>query len=261
MSGKKANRSIHKYEEALSASAGQITLQFDMDCVHDFRTTVKKLRALLRWLSSVKKPLTKSFAAIYHLSGELRNAQVLLKDTEAEKEALEGFRNWLNVSITRLEEQWYKTYDRRIIQRLCKKIERSGYQKGEWETIRRFCRKRVNRIRGILYLSPPPDEEMHNARKMLKDMLYVYEWGEKNKLVDEGPELATLKHISHQAGRFNDQRIAILLLTTYLEEEKPEGSSLHTVLDIRQKWEESADKQKKELIGALTGFVENNKWH
>src|SRR5882762_11803559 len=136
MSGEKANKSIHKYEEALSSIAAQITLQFDIDCVHDFRTTVKKLRALLRWLSSVKKPLTKSFTEIYHLSGELRNAQVLLKDTEAEKEALEGFRNWLNVSITRLEEQWYKKYDRRIIKRLCKKIEKSGYKKANQETIR-----------------------------------------------------------------------------------------------------------------------------
>jgi CHAD domain-containing protein len=259
MSGKKANKSIHRYEAALSALAAQVTLQFGVDNIHDFRTTVKKLRALLRWLSTVKKPLTNSFTVLYHLSGELRNVQVLLKDTESEK-GLEGFRNWLSVSVTRLEEQWYKIYDRRTIQRLCKKIEWAGYKKGSREMISRFCRKRVNRIRGILFIPSPPDEEMHNARKMLKDMQYVYEWGEKKGLIDDSTALDTIKRIGKQAGNFNDRRISLLLFTAYLEEEKPEGPSLQAAIAIKEKWTASGERQKKELINALDGFVKNDKW-
>ena len=254
MSPKKVNTFVHKYEESLSASAAQITLRFDVDKVHDFRTTVKKMRALLRWLGGSKRPLTGSFTEVYHLSGELRNAQILLKDKETEKEELAGFRNWLSATVTRLEEEWYKKYDPRVLRRLCKKIERSGYKKANRRTIHQFFRKRVNRIRGILFLSPPPDEELHDVRKMLKDMQYVYAWGEKKELVNKGPTLDTLKQVGQQAGSFNDRRIAIQLLTTYLEEEKPEEPSLSVLLATKQKWEEAKEQQKRDLIETLKGF-------
>jgi CHAD domain-containing protein len=256
MSGEKAHTSIRKYGKRLSVLGTQITLHFDINSIHEFRTTVKKLRALLRWLSPVKKPLTKSFTKMYQVSGELRNAQVLLKDMEEEKEELTGFRSWLTASITRLEGQWYKTCHPSVIRRLRKKIERPGYKKGNPEQLKRFCRKRVNRIEGILYLSSPPDEELHKARKMLKDMQYVYEWSG-----NEDPGLETIKRIGKQAGSFNDRRIALLLLTTYMEEERPEGACHQAAMEIKGKWEESREQQKKELIETLTGFVRGAKWY
>jgi len=254
MSEKKVNTSIHKYEESLSVSAEQITLRFNIDNVHDFRTSVKKMRALLRWLGSSKRSLTASFTAIYHLSGELRNAQILLKDPATEKEELTGFRHWLSARVTRLEEEWYKKYDPRILRRLRKKIERASYKKANKRTIHQFFRKRVNRLNGILIIPSPPDEDLHDVRKILKDMQYVYAWGEKNELIDKGPTGEILKEIGHQAGSFNDRRIAIQLLSTYLEEEKPEGPALAALLETKQKWEEAKEQQKKELIATLKGF-------
>ncbi|HTI06918.1 MAG TPA: CHAD domain-containing protein [Puia sp.] len=258
MSGKKAHNSTRKYGKRLSTLGGQIALRFDVNCIHDFRTTFKKLRALSRWLSPVKRPLTKSFTEVYHLSGELRNAQVILKDTETQKEELRGFGNWLTTSIPRLEEQWYKIFDPSVARRLREKIERWKTEKADQEGLYRFCRKRVNRIRGILYIPSPPDESLHEARKMLKDMQYVYEWSEKKEVTQDRPTLEILKRIGHQAGIFNDKRIAVLQLIAYLEKETPEDSQ--TLVMIKSQWEESREKQKQELIATLDGFVNGNKW-
>ncbi|HEX9509214.1 MAG TPA: CHAD domain-containing protein [Puia sp.] len=266
MSGIKIHNTIRKQGENLSGLAAQITLRFDADSVHDFRTTTKKLRALSKWLSPVKKPLTKSFTGLYHITGELRNAQVLLTDLEtaredpSERKDLAGFRSWLTAFITRQKEEWYKAYDRPVIRRLRKKIKRSGYKKGNEEGLKRFCRKRVNHISGILYIPSPSDEELHNARKMLQDMQYVYEFSGKKGLVDDAPTLETLKRIGKQAGAFNDKRMAVLLLTRYLEEERPEDSCYQAAMEIKGKWDKSRERQKKELIDTLTGFIKGSKW-
>ena len=99
---------------------------------------------------------------------------------------------------------------------------------------------------------------MHNARKMLKDMQYVYEWSEKKGVTHDRPTLEILKRIGHQAGNFNDKRIAVQQLTVYLEKEAPEDGQALAV--IKNQWEESREKQKQELIATLDGFVRGNKW-
>lgn len=260
MSGKKAYGSVHKYGRKLAVSAAQITLHYDMDNIHSFRTTVKKMRALLRWLSPVKKTLPSSFKKIYHISGELRNAQVLLQHTATAKEELTGFRNWLTANITRLEEQWYKAWDKAIIRHLHKRIGAIKNKKGNRQRLRRFCKKRVDRINSILYLPSPPDESLHDARKMLKDMQYLYEWSEKKGIDNDKPALDVLKRIGHQAGDFNDQRIALVELKAYLEKETPEGPVRQAVMATKDEWEAAYEKQKQELIATLQGFVKGNKW-
>lgn len=233
-----------------------VSVFFDEEEVHLFRTHVKKLRAFFHWLGNDKKPLTSSFKEIYHISGQLRDIQVLLKNMEEKKEGVPAFTAWLWDNAGRLQQLWDDSYDPAVIRRLQESIQKPEIKKPTARRLRSFFNKRVGKIESIVYLPAPADDDLHDIRKELKDMYFVYAWGKKNDCADEDDTTPdTLKELGEECGEFNDKRIALTLLTAYIQQEQqPEPRQVAE--QLRQQWEEQRLAHKTRLLEKLRSFIE-----
>lgn len=229
---------------------------FDADDIHSFRTHVKKVRAFLHWLGRDKKTLPASFKDIYHVSGELRNIQVLLKSMEERGESTPAFTAWLQDNAGRLHQLWDDTYHPRIIQRLEDRLQHPPLKKPTAHKLRSFFNGNVEKIEAIVYLPAPDDDDLHDMRKRLKDMYYVYVWGKKHDYTQSDDAMSeALKKLGEDCGVFNDRRIALMLLNAWLQQEK-DDSARQTAEQLKQRWEEERQTQRAQLLSALRAFVE-----
>lgn len=257
MPGIKAKNSIARYSQRLSVGEGETPLPASPEGIHSFRRITKKLRALLTWLTTGRQPLPKSFKRLYRLAGELRNAQVVLDHIDKDQQELAAFRNWLQLRLQDLTKEWEKVYDENIIRRLRMQLRSHHYRTADEHKLKQFFRKKVKGIKTIVGSPSPPDGQLHEARKMLQQLQYVYTWSISKGLIDPGPKKELLKELSQQAGNFNDQRMALLLLDEYMQEES-DDTLLRSSLRIKEEWEKSKEQLRGSLIHTLKGFVSSS---
>lgn len=245
---------LHKQGTGVRLTLSTSTF-FHEDDVHSFRTHVKKLRAFLHWLGRDKNRLPAAFREIYHISGELRDIQVLLHSLEESKEAPPAFIAWLKDNAGRLKELWDDTYHPRIIRRLEQQLRHPQMKKPTACRLQSFFNHGVDAIESVVYLPAPDDEEVHDMRKKLKEMYFVYDWGKDHDCAsrdDATPEV--LQKLGDDCGEFNDKRIAILLLNAYIQQEK-DDTTRGTAMQLQQHWEEQRLDHKAQLLGHLREFV------
>jgi len=251
----KVYRSIRKHGAGIRRSVSVSTF-FDEDDVHAFRTHVKKLRAYLRWLGKDLRSLPPSFKEIYRVSGELRDVQVLLKYMEEKQVHCPAFAGWLRDNAGRLQQLWDNTYDPAVVRRLERRLRDPPLKKPTARRLQSFFNDRTAKIESIVLLPAPADEDLHDIRKELKDMYFVYAWGQKNDCADERDETpGLLKQLGEQCGEFNDRRIALALLAAYLQEEQAPDAQQEAAT-LREQWEEERLSRKRELMKDLRAFVE-----
>jgi len=255
MHRKKVYRNIRKDGRGIRQTVSVSTF-FDEDDIHSFRTHVKKLRAFFRWLGNEKKALSPSFKEIYHISGELRDIQVLLKNMEEKKEELPAFTAWLHENAGRLQQLWDDTYDPAVIRHLQASLEHPELKKPTPRRLRSFFHRRVGNIESIVFLPAPDDDHLHDIRKELKNLYFVYTWGKENDFAekeDTTPQL--LKELGEECGQFNDRRTALALLGAYIQQEQ-QPEARQAAEKLQQKWEEERLAHKRDLLQRLRDFVE-----
>jgi len=255
MHRKKVYRTIRKHGRGIRQNVS-VSIFFEEEEIHSFRTHVKKLRAFYHWLGNEQKPLSASFKEIYHISGELRDIQVLLKNMEERKEEHPAFTAWLRDNAGRLQQLWDDTYDPAVIRNLQHSIQRPELKKPTARRLRSFFHKRVGKIESIVYLPAPADDDLHDIRKELKDIYFVYVWGKKNDCADEEdttPE--QLKELGEQCGQFNDRRTALTLLAAYIQQEQ-QPEARQAAEKLQQQWEEERLEHKRHLLQRLRNFIE-----
>lgn len=257
MHRKKIYRSIRKHGRGIRHSVS-ISTFFDADDVHSFRTHVKKLRAFLHWLGRDKSGLPSSFKELYRISGELRDIQVLLKNMEEKEVTNPVFSAWLRDNAARLQQLWDDTYDPAVIRRLQRALQYPELKKPTARRLRAYFNERVEKIESIVYLPAPADDDLHNIRKELKDLYFVYVWGQKNNFADEDdPIPESLKQLGEQCGQFNDRRVALTLLGAYIQQEQ-EMDARQSAESMQRQWEEERLSHKRELLQQVRNFVDTN---
>jgi len=251
---KKIYKSLHKHGTGIRSTVSTSAF-FNADDVHSFRTHVKKVRAFLHWLGRDKKQLPHAFIEIYRISGELRDIQVLLRSIEDGKDAPHAFTAWLHDNAGRLQQLWDDHYHPRIIRRLERRLQRPDLKKPTANRMQSFFNSGVEKIESVVYLPAPDDEELHEMRKRLKEMYYIYDWGKEHDYTqsdDVTPEL--LKKLGEDCGHFNDIRIALVLLDAYIQQEKDDAAH-QSAVELKQRWEEDRLNKKAQLLQTLRDFV------
>lgn len=251
---KKIYKSLRKHGTGISRTVSGSAF-FDADDVHSFRTHVKKVRAFLHWLGRDKKALPASFKELYRISGELRDIQVLLRSIEDNRESTPAFTTWLQDNAGRLQQLWDDTFHPRIIHRLVGQLQDPHLKKPTADRMQSFFNEGVEKIEAVVYLPAPDDEELHEMRKKLKEMYYIYDWGKDHDYTpqdDATPGL--LKNLGEACGHFNDRRIALVLLNAYIQQENDHDAH-ETAVDLKQRWEEDRLNKKAQLLQSLRDFV------
>ena len=246
------HNSIISYTKDLAKYCGEVGVKFDADIIHELRTTFKKFRALLRW-RKIDKNVYSGFKKLYEASGELRNIQVVNEMLKKEKDIPELFKRWLSTTIIHLQKQWDDQYEKEILKQLLQDVEDLKIKPGKHK---KFFSKRINRILHIINTDPVSDDDIHEIRKMTKDMQYVLEWWKKKKgstpLV-MNISIKELQNIGKRIGEYNDKRMLIILSTDYIRQEKEPGL-VNDINSLLNKWQKEKEWQKDKLMMKLHLF-------
>ncbi len=217
---------------------------FGQDDIHDFRVSVKKLRAFLRLLNTewgdppvlkIPKPLRK----FYHRAGDVRNLQVQIETIkslgrgkpiagylELLQQELEESKRQMDASLpssTRLDYE-EKKLDHDLPPKLNKKI------------ISDFVLQKKGAILNILN-EEKTDENLHELRKILKDLMYNEKWIEGIATLDTFPITSDLKTMTDLLGDHQDLFMHLhYLQPAYLDKlEEPEKKTLTAIGELLKK--------------------------
>ena len=182
MKHKKVVEIVEDHFQELEKLFSKILKRYNEDNVHDFRVTVKKLRAFLK-LAGIKKKADKPFIpkllkTFYGHIGSLRNIhlqkRIIFKYTTDNKRArpksyiqlLTNEENyWKKEAAALMKETSIEDVKDKILKELPGKINKNK--------IKKFTAKSLAELKELL-CDVKDDETIHSIRKILKNILYTY---------------------------------------------------------------------------------------
>ncbi len=210
--------------ESLSSAFDRLLRDFDVDANHDFRTGIKKLRAFLR-LTDLSLPdrsnkIPRPIKAFYHLTGELRNLQLqservdqicntLLIDAPSTYE--DALYHRQSIARKNVEHAATDVSFHKFSEELCRHIPPPLHRPMK----RRFVRGGLTRLAGLLAFPVLSDEALHEVRKILKDLVYNYEYlGTDIHSLVPPPlnDLESMEDLTRQLGDLHDLSTALMFL-------------------------------------------------
>jgi CHAD domain-containing protein len=242
------NKRLKKIEKLFR----QIVIRFEMESIHEFRTEIKKLRAFLRLLNveiddDSKLKISKEMKTFYGYAGMIRNLQLQLKNMYAytgnpQYAIIETYIEYLKkiiekwkgnaIEFTKSENNFYH-YKKKIKQQLPGKLRKTSGK--------RFLENKINELSRLIK-ELPDDDILHLIRKLLKDILYNWEFVKHyNKLLPaDFSEEEKMKSFTELLGLFLDKGIGIILLETYCKDCEENGlfveKEIKELQEIERRW-------------------------
>jgi len=220
--------------------------------VHDFRTEVKKLKAILNLFSTeLKDPedlkLPRRLKDIYRAAGSIRELQLQLSQTKGYKE----YSALLTEVQTDREEHFRRIAQKKTIKKTRQRIMERLPGQLHQHTITLCRENKLKEIETIRALPQPSDDQMHTIRKNLKDIIYVQKIGDEKSI--ENPAVKEMKQATKELGKLNDLRTSIKYLRPvwineigYVERRK--------LIRLRTARTRRKDALKKRIISEYPGF-------
>lgn len=260
MKGKELGKIADKYVRSLEKYCRNIPGSFTVEDIHELRVGYKRLRAFVRLCNEdrharhLKMPDT--VVEVYRAAGEVRDLQLFIANIVLFAKvqfALQQFTKCMQQQLFRAKEQ------------LVKKIEKVDWDKsrkslkqelppGLHDTaIRQFVNRKVAAIH-ILQLAAEREEDLHDVRKNVKDLLLVnrvfdHDWGiafpfppwKNEKPVNE---------LAEKLGDFNDECITLAFLHDDCSKDLP-GEENHKLGIWRKMQQEIVEKEQQKLLQAV----------
>jgi CHAD domain-containing protein len=247
---------LQKHKEQLLAG-------FAAEANHDFRVEVKKLRAFLRLLRFSQPQaeglhLPRSFHQFYQAVGEVRSMQIQKKWVEeiCKELACSVPAGYMEVLARKEKEAIRSVKDKAkeislpaIHDHLVKAVHGSWHKKDAEAFVRKKREKLVTYLASVTLT----DEVLHNVRKLLKNLLYVWPWIEV-EMVQAFPSRYFTKEaclsLAGKLGNFQDSCTVIALFSPpFLAGLSP--GELHRLAVIKERCVQKKEKEKAALIVTL----------
>lgn len=199
----------------------KIIREFAAADIHGFRVEVKKLRAFLRLLDiekTMNKPLIpKLLKTFYGYVGIIHNIQMhkhslfkyitdyKIAQPETYMQLLfveEDY--WKREAAELMEGDSFRNDEDKILKQLPDKLEKS--------TIKNFMQNNLGELKNQME-NIPDDVAVHNTRKILKDILYNWNYIDHNDLPKKISEEKDLKLLAAQLENFRDKCIQLEFLS------------------------------------------------
>ena len=241
---------------ALEKAVRQIQKDFDKDAIHAFRVQVKKLRTFLLLLD-LKLP--GKVKKVYAAAGQIREIQLQLKQIrKASEDSPEpaGYLSKLEEELakrkaffTRLsEEKHFGSSRRKLIKKLPPKLPSNH--------ITELLHKETATMLVAVDAGLSGDEDLHNTRKKIKNILYINDLYKEELQQHHGPALLNERShkkalaLADELGKFVDKWVALSMLkpgwlTCISPEEKKQ------LRPIRQRWQSQKNLLRKHVAGEL----------
>lgn len=250
MKRKKLESVVTAEVDTLSKYAGKILAGEDAEDIHRFRVGYKKLRAFLRLVNAgkCKNPL-KQVKHIYTAAGEVRDRQIYLQ-TITDWLKLDGcaeaaYPGILQYEIEGCTRNLHEAINGFSFQNLAEKLIKIFPERLSDDTITEFVHRQAEGFSRNIK-EDATDEELHTARKYLKDIIYNAAYlraGKKDALFLEQRE--EVKKLATMLGNYHDKDVIITHLRMVPKEKIPaeEKESLRHMEE-----EQGAEKALNELL-------------
>jgi CHAD domain-containing protein len=254
----KQYRDLKKYIRKIAAD-------FDMEDIHQFRVTYKKLRAFLRMISvtvaeSGQINISKMLKKAYHVSGVIRDLQMQLRQNqEASDQGLNiplAYFNYVNKEIEKLKPGFLERISERQVNKSKKKTDLAIPVEFSVPDFNLFIQKKRDVVNAVITAGHLGDKQIHKIRKNLKDLFYdlkIYEWAGQeiiSKRIWKGKDEPYFYQLLEELGSFQDKCIAISLLKTFLVK-RLKNSDRKQLERIQKIWIENKRSMKKLLVMKL----------
>jgi CHAD domain-containing protein len=253
---------IQKTEASLKTAADS----FSLDDIHDFRVDIKKLKALLRLLQrNSNKPEKLKFPGflnkIYKSLGSVRELQ--LQEKKLEK-AVGGENILLLNTFSDLHEQtdlvrektkelfdyndsWKKAETR---------IKKFIPEELSEEDVESYLRFKVRELKKILSLKRPTITQLHEMRKILKDLQYNHTYWKDARLAEGQalPSVDEIKDTGSLIGDLHDIYASTIILKFSIKNRSIDEDERKRLLEIRLSWNNDRVALRKTIDGVLNKF-------
>lgn len=249
MKAKELETVVENHFKTLKKLGLKISAHFEKEAIHDFRVTVKKLRAFLRLIKQGAKDadklkITSEFKELYGYLGITRNLDLV--EQLVYKLAVEDH-NLLPVKYLQVlktdAEDWKLKVVAMPVQDL---VENERYfllkslptrlTKGN---IHKFLRGNKKELLALIALSQISDDQLHEVRKILKDFLYNWKYIKNDAVLILPGLLASegnLKAITDMLGAYQDLSTALHMLETSYHDTPAYNEEQVTINVIIEKW-------------------------
>jgi CHAD domain-containing protein len=255
---------VHK----LAKLAEKINRDFDEEAIHNFRVTIKSLRAFLRLIAAAtgnrKIKITARINRLYHILGGIRDAEQERSERVNSGFLFPAYFELLDANINRGKANWERHYTGKEFHRFQEKIGCFELTKMEPSILLEYFNIKIKRIKKLSKETVITDKELHEIRKLLKDMYYVMEiitqnWPTGSKHIKILP-VEKINELTTEIGNYNDKRLRLEHLTAFVET-YTDVKEKHTILALCSVEMLSLAGNKKRVLGLIRGFLEDIKQH
>jgi len=213
---------LQKQIKKVTRTADAVAPEFKTEDIHRFRVSVKKLRAIMHFINSVKgQPdlkMTGKFKTLYRIAGTLRDAHLKYETLTHNNLQLTAYYDNLSAIITRNKQEWCKLNSDKVMGKLHLKLTGEDLIEIVPAMLTRYFKRTVRKIKEINN-DKPNDEHIHKMRKLIKDLVYITavaekHWKEAEKEVAQIPH-SQLIDISNLVGIYNDGTILLDELSSF----------------------------------------------
>ncbi|HXS37005.1 MAG TPA: CHAD domain-containing protein [Flavipsychrobacter sp.] len=252
---------LEKDVDKLADLSKAVSPTFDEEYIHKLRTQTKRFRALLRLITTDEQQpdvkLSKQYKDLYHIAGNIRDAQLMRQRIDKWKVRLPTYLDKLHGNIDLQKHFWEKHYDKEILKKLKDKITDHKFQTLNKETFKKFFNRKLKNICEVVQYQPN-NEQIHEYRKEVKDMMYNMkfaenDWQEAYGMLKHFPS-KELNELSDVLGAYNDDRIMLDKITHFSSIDMDEDER-DAVKDVTKEGLEFLEDRKGVVLERLKKFA------
>ncbi len=257
------------YYDKMNKNIKKIEIDFDVEAIHQFRVTYKKLRAFLRMLSAHHETageikVSNHLKTCYALLGGIRDLQIhqqkILEITTATTKKPVGYFKAIQNEIKKLQPELAEVLQSTPVVASRLKTNASIPHKFALKSVEKFVQKKWIAMHAIISSKHFSDDNIHSIRKHLKDIFYnlnVYHRPEHNTLAQstwKNKEEAHFAKLLAELGDFQDKCTSIAFMKTYWLNSLTPGNKqfLH---GIKTMWLKDKANMKRRLVRKLKKYI------
>lgn len=230
MNKKQIRRVVKGYYHELKLYYQQLLPGYGVTSIHQFRVNYKKLRAFLRMTMSreaapAQMPVTKQLKATYRLCGSIRDLQLHRRQLQnayrGQQRPPGTYLLHLKQQIALLKKELRAGFAETIIAADVKKTMRSLPDSFSKKQFHRYVKQQQDAVRQLVNLGKFTDTNIHQIRKLLKDLYYNINAtdaagiaAKKEKLPAEISQ-NSFNSLLDELGKFQDLATEIRLLNAF----------------------------------------------
>lgn len=248
ISGRRLAKDVNEKMGRLHKFAQRASIAHDSEDIHQLRVTYKKLRALLRMANATghKKDIQHVLKKLYAAAGVIRNLQIhhqTASDYFLQYNTLpENYMQHIQQEITEGIYAFNKAFKRVSFSRAHKLVRRHLPKKLRREELVKWHTANTDAIQTAAG-SPAEDEQIHEVRKHIKDLLYTESYISSAN---------NYKEMADLLGDYVDSCVLLTLLDKYLANASPDEMML--LANARQHWEADKMRLKEKAMETIAQF-------